>query len=164
MIAMGAPDHCRRQRSKDLLQKSQVFHVLMRTKGRRTSVYSSMRMQPADQISDFSSQPSSKMTSGPRYCHVLMIFSRRSCSRTVLPKSMILMPALRGRRYWGRLLFFLRSTSSSCTTQNSSLGNHSGLAGSMLVSMMFSGFKSVWVYLIFVCKKFRAYKSCFAMI
>ena len=100
MIAMGAPDHCRRQRSKDLLQKSQVFHVLMRTKGRRTSVYSSMRMQPADQISDFSSQPSSKMTSGPRYCRVLMIFSRRSCSRTVLPK----VDGLDARTTWSQLL------------------------------------------------------------
>ena len=80
---------------------------------------------------------------------------------------MVLMPALRGRSYWGRLLFFLRSTSSPCTSQNSSLGNHSGLAGSMLVGMMdvlWLEVRTVWAYLIFVCKKFRAYKSCFAMI
>ena len=59
-------------------------------------MYSSMRMQPTDHMSDGRPHPVPRMTSGARYCRVLMTLPLRSQSYVAPPKSMTRMEVSAG--------------------------------------------------------------------
>mmetsp|Transcript_71227 Transcript_71227/g.219820 ORF Transcript_71227/g.219820 Transcript_71227/m.219820 type:complete len:336 (+) Transcript_71227:540-1547(+) len=109
-----------------------------------------MKIHPSDHTSERSFQPSARMTSGPRYCLVLITDEWCSSSYVALPKSISRIWLLAGRTYPDEPRLF-DDFRPSCHVD--SRGKVACRGGSMHSSRMFSGLRSVCVICSLLCRK-----------